>query len=210
MIVRELGLRPYAETYAAMRAFTTARIADTPDELWCLEHPPVFTQGQAGRAEHVLDAGEIPVVQSNRGGQVTYHAPGQIVVYALLDLARRGYGVKSLVTRLECAMIATLASYGIAATARADAPGVYVARARWPDGARDETRKIGSLGLRVSRGCSYHGLALNVDMDLAPFARIEPCGLRDLRMAQIAELVAPKPALHEVAAKLAAQLQAAL
>lgn len=198
MLTRQLGLRPYAETYAAMRSFTEARDASTPDELWFLEHPPVFTQGQAGKPEHLLDAGAIPVVQSNRGGQVTYHGPGQLIVYVLIDLKRRGFGIRDLVTRLEQAMIQTLASFGITAQARADAPGVYVSQVHWPDSsevsAHDELRKIGSLGLRVSRGCSYHGLALNVDMNLQPFSRINPCGLRSMRMTQLSELIAENKA----------------
>ena len=205
--MRALGLQPYTETYAAMRAFTATRDAASDDELWLLEHPPVFTQGQAGRPEHVLAAGDIPVVQSNRGGQVTYHGPGQLVAYVLVDLQRRGYGVRSLVTRLERAMIATLAGYGISAEARADAPGVYVRQAQWPDGGREEWRKIGSLGLRVSRGCSYHGLALNVDMDLEPFNRIDPCGLRGMRMTQIADLAGRAPTHAKVAADLESELR---
>jgi lipoyl(octanoyl) transferase len=180
--VRQLGLVPWSETYEAMRAYTAARTDDSDDELWFVEHPPVFTQGQAGRAEHLLMPGDIPVIASNRGGQVTYHGPGQAVVYVLLDLTRAGYGIRSLVTRLEAAMIATLAGYGIAAAARADAPGVYVEHAQ---------RKIGSLGLRVSRGCSYHGLALNVAMDLEPFSRINPCGLSGMRMTQVSALGGP-------------------
>ena len=178
--VRDLGLRSYDEVYQAMREFTLARTPDTPDELWFLQHPRVFTQGQAGKAEHVLAPGDIPVVQSNRGGQVTYHGPGQIVVYVLLDLQRLGYGIRTLVTRLEHSIIATLAGYGIAAAARADAPGVYV------DG-----RKIASIGLRVTQGRSYHGIALNVDMDLEPFSRINPCGYQGLRMTQLRELGGP-------------------
>ncbi len=188
-LIRRLGLRDYAETYARMRDFTAARAADAADELWFLQHPPVFTQGQAGRAEHVLAPGDIPIVQSNRGGQVTYHGPGQAVVYVLLDLHRLGYGPRELVRRLEQAMVDVLAAYGIAARARADAPGVYVERA-WPGGVT-EMRKIGSLGLRVSRGCSYHGIALNVNMDLEPFGRINPCGLSGMRMTQVAELGGP-------------------
>jgi lipoyl(octanoyl) transferase len=172
-----------------MREFTAARGADCADELWFVEHPPVYTQGQAGKAEHLLAPGDIPVVQSNRGGQVTYHGPGQAVVYVLLDLQRSGYGVRELVRKLERAMQDTLARYGIDAITRADAPGVYVER-RWPDG-REEMRKIGSLGLRVSRGCSYHGIALNVAMDLEPFGRINPCGLAGMRMTQVAELGGP-------------------
>jgi lipoyl(octanoyl) transferase len=176
-LIRQLGQRPYAETFEAMRALTAARTAETPDEIWFLEHPPVFTQGQAGKAEHLLMPGAIPVVQSDRGGQVTYHGPGQSVVYLLIDLQLRGYGIRSLVTRLEEAIIATLAGYGIVAAARRDAPGVYV------DGA-----KIASLGLRVRKGCTYHGIALNVDMDLEPFSRINPCGYQGLRMTQLRTL----------------------
>ncbi|GAC1628801.1 MAG: lipoyl(octanoyl) transferase LipB [Nevskia sp.] len=201
-----LGSRDYNATYAAMRDFTAARDAQTPDELWFVEHPPVFTQGQAGKAEHVLAAGDIPIVQSNRGGQVTYHGPGQAVVYVLLDLPRAGYGIRSLVTRLEQAMIATLATYGIPAAARADAPGVYVDALF--EG-RQEQRKIGSLGLRVSRGCSYHGLSLNVAMDLEPFSRINPCGLSGMRMTQVAELGGPA-SVATVNAELERQLRQVL
>ena len=179
-MVRRLGLQPYEPIFARMRDFTLSRDAQTPDELWLLEHPPVFTQGQAGKPEHVLLPGDIPVVQSDRGGQVTYHGPGQLVGYVLVDLHRRGYGIRSLVTRLEQSMIECLAAYGIAAAARPDAPGVYV------DG-----RKIGSLGLRVRKGCTYHGLSLNVAMDLAPFQRINPCGLQGLAMTQTSELGGP-------------------
>jgi lipoyl(octanoyl) transferase len=187
-LIRQLGLRDYAETYAQMRDFTAARGPEAADELWFLEHPPVFTQGQAGKAEHVLAPGDIPIVQSNRGGQVTYHGPGQAVVYVLLDLHRLGYGARELVRRLEQAMIEVLAGYGIAARGRDDAPGVYVER---DFGLGPEQRKIGSLGLRVSRGCSYHGIALNVCMDLEPFGRINPCGLQGMRMTQVAELGGP-------------------
>ncbi|MCI0356600.1 MAG: lipoyl(octanoyl) transferase LipB, partial [Acidobacteria bacterium] len=148
-----------------MRAFTDTRTAVTADEFWCLEHPPVFTQGQRGRAEHVLAAGGIPVVPTDRGGQVTYHGPGQLLVYPLLDLNRLGLGPRALVTRLEQALVDCLAGYRIRAHAKPDAPGVYV-----------EAAKIGSIGLRIRRGCSYHGLSLNVAMDLQPFARINPCG----------------------------------
>lgn len=188
-LLRRLGLRDYADTYGLMREFTAVRGPQAADELWFLEHPPVFTQGQAGKPEHVLAPGAIPIVQSNRGGQVTYHGPGQAVVYVLLDLHRLGYGPRELVRRLEQAMLDTLAGYGIAARARADAPGVYVERA-W-DGAVTEMRKIGSLGLRVSHGCSYHGIALNVAMDLEPFSRINPCGLSGMRMTQVSELGGP-------------------
>lgn len=179
-IIRQLGLRPYAETFEAMRAFTQARTEDTPDEIWFLQHPPVFTQGQAGKPEHLLLPGDIPVVQSDRGGQVTYHGPGQVVVYFLIDLHRRGYGIRSLVTRLEDAIIATLAGYGIEAAAKREAPGVYV-----------NGDKIASLGLRVRSTRTYHGLSLNVKMDLEPFQRINPCGYEGLRMTQVSTLGGP-------------------
>lgn len=186
-VVRRLGLRDYAETFAAMRAFTDARGAQTPDELWLLEHPPVFTQGQAGKAEHVLAPGTIPVVQADRGGQVTYHGPGQLIVYFLVDLQRRGDGIRSLVTHIEQSMIDTLAGYRISAHADPAAPGVYVDDA----GGQPGGAKIGSLGLRVRRGRSYHGLALNVAMDLEPFSRINPCGHAGQRMTQVRDLGGP-------------------
>lgn len=172
-----LGRRPYLETMTAQQAFTDGRDAQTPDQVWWLEHDPVFTQGQAGRAEHLLAPGSIAVVQSDRGGQVTYHGPGQLLGYLLIDVRRRQLGVRALVSAIENAIIATLAGWGIEAAARADAPGVYVGAA-----------KIASLGLRVRRGCSYHGLALNVDMDLEPFARINPCGMAGLAVTQLADL----------------------
>lgn len=196
--VRQLGLRDYAEVFAAQREFTDARDANTRDQLWVLQHPRVYTQGQAGKAEHLLMPGDIPVVQSDRGGQVTYHGPGQIVVYVLLNLERLGYGVRPLVTRLEQALVTTLAQYGVSAHARAEAPGVYVGEA-----------KIASLGLRVRRHCSYHGLALNVDMDLEPFARINPCGYQGLRMTQLRDLAGPCE-LTEVSAHLEKALLDAL
>ena len=178
-LLRQLpGLQDYLATLSAMRAFTDARDADTPDELWLLEHPPVFTLGQAGRREHLLSPGDIPVIQVDRGGQVTYHGPGQLIAYLLLDLRRVGLGVKRLVNMLEQTAIDLLGTYGIEATRRADAPGVYVAEA-----------KIASLGLRVRNGCCYHGLAVNVAMDLEPFRRINPCGYAGLTMTQIADLV---------------------
>ncbi len=176
-LIRHLGLRPYEETFAAMRELTLAREPQTPDEIWLLEHPRVFTQGQAGKPEHLLMPGDIPVVQSDRGGQVTYHGPGQLVAYFMLDLARLGYGIRTLVTRLENALIASLAAQGIHSQSSRDAPGVYVAGA-----------KIASLGLRVRKGCSYHGIALNVNMDLEPFSRINPCGYQDMRMTQTSAL----------------------
>ncbi|HEY1077983.1 MAG TPA: lipoyl(octanoyl) transferase LipB [Fontimonas sp.] len=186
-LVRHLGRCNYSDSFAQMRAFTDARTADTPDELWLLEHEPVFTQGQAGKPEHLLNAGNIPVVQSDRGGQITYHGPGQLVVYFLLDLQRLGYGIRSLVTRIEQSMIDTLADYAIAAQADPQAPGVYVDRA----GGQPGRAKIGSLGLRVRRGCTYHGLSLNVKMNLEPFSRINPCGYIGQRMTQVADLGGP-------------------
>jgi len=200
--LRELpGLTDYALSAEQMRGFTEARTADTEDEIWLLQHPPVFTQGQAGRDEHLLMPGDIPVVRSNRGGQVTYHGPGQIVAYLMIDLHRAGYGIRSLVTRIEDALITTLAGYGISAYSDPDARGVYVDI----DGRR---HKIASLGLRVSRGCSYHGLALNTDMDLEPFTRINPCGYQGLRVTQIRELGGPS--LPQVQADLGRHLQRAV
>lgn len=173
--VRELGLRPYEPVWRAMQAFTDRRGPDTPDELWSVRHPPVFTLGQAGREEHVLAAGEIPVIRVDRGGQVTYHGPGQVVLYPLLDLKRLGLGVRDLVARIEQALIDVMADAGVTAERREGAPGVYVGGA-----------KIAALGLRVRRGCSFHGLAFNIAMDLEPFARINPCGYQGLPVTQLA------------------------
>lgn len=178
ILIRNLGLQPYAPVSQEMHDFTDRRDDDTPDEIWLVEHPPVFTQGQAGKAEHVLAAGDIPVIQSDRGGQVTYHGPGQQVMYVLINLKRRKIGVRELVTLLENTVINTLAQFDIVANARPDAPGVYV------DG-----KKICSLGLRIRKGCSFHGLALNIDMDLAPFMRINPCGYAGMEMTQVSKLV---------------------
>lgn len=177
LIVRRLGRRPYEATWQAMRRFTDQRDDATPSELWIVEHPPVFTQGQAGKAEHLLSPGDIPVVQTDRGGQVTYHGPGQLVIYLLIALREAGIGIRRLVTVMEESIIGLLAARGITAEARTDAPGVYV------DG-----RKIASLGLRVRRGCTYHGLALNVDNDLAPFLRINPCGYQGLEVTSIRQI----------------------
>ena len=191
LIVRHLGLVDYQPTLDAMRRLTAERDAATPDEIWLLQHPPVFTQGQAGKAEHVLAAGDIPVIQVERGGQVTYHGPGQLVGYLMLDLRRRGLGVRELVTAMEESLVELLAGYGVEAAPKPDAPGVYV------DGA-----KIASLGLRVRRGCSFHGLALNVDMDMQPFSRINPCGYSGLRMTQLGEQVSAPVDIGEVARRL--------
>lgn len=182
------GRRPYEPVFEAMKAFTDARDETTPDQCWLLEHEPVFTQGQAGRAEHVLAPGDIPVVQVDRGGQVTYHGPGQLMVYPLIDLARRRLGVREFVTLLESLTVATLARWGIEAAPRRDAPGVYV-----------EGRKVASLGLRVRRGRAYHGLAINVDMDLAPFQRINPCGYAGMPVTRLSDLTSEPVTLDGVA-----------
>jgi lipoyl(octanoyl) transferase len=178
LIIRQLGRQPYVPVFEAMQRFTDERQEATSDEVWVLEHEPVFTQGVAGKAEHVLAPGDIPVVQVDRGGQVTYHGPGQLVIYLLLNLRRLKLGVRELVTLMEQLIIDLLAEEGIVAYARPDAPGVYV-----------EGSKIASLGLRIRRGCSFHGLALNVDMDLSPFERINPCGYQGQDMTQLAVLV---------------------
>jgi lipoyl(octanoyl) transferase len=179
--VRRLGLVEYEPAWRAMQRFTEERDAATPDEIWFLEHPPVFTLGMNASRAHLLDPGDIPAVQIDRGGQVTYHGPGQLVVYPLVDLKRAGLGVRGFVTALEQAVIALAAGYGIAAQCRRAAPGVYV-----------EGRKLASIGVRVRRGGTYHGLALNVAMDLAPFRRINPCGYPGLEMTQLADLGGPR------------------
>ena len=175
--IRALGRAEYEPVWRAMQAFTKSRDGTTPDEVWFVEHPPVFTLGLAAKPEHVLDAGPIPVVRIDRGGQVTYHGPGQLVAYVLLDLRRAGYGVKELVRRLEQSVIDLLSGYGLQGARQAGMPGVYVGGA-----------KIAAVGLRVSRGCSYHGIALNVDADLAAFSRINPCGYPGLAAARLADL----------------------
>jgi lipoyl(octanoyl) transferase len=180
LLVRRLGRQPYEPVWRAMQAFTDARGPETPDELWMVEHDPVFTLGQAGRWEHVLVPGDIPVVPVDRGGQVTYHGPGQIVAYPLLDLRRLGIGVRELVNRIEQAVIDTLETWNIVAVRRDGAPGVYVGDA-----------KVAALGLRVRRGCTFHGLAFNIAMDLEPFQRINPCGYEGLRVTQVLDLGGP-------------------
>ena len=177
MHIENLGLRPYQEIWDAMRACTAARDADSADQIWLVQHPPVYTQGQAGKPEHLLAPGDIPVIQIDRGGQITYHGPGQTVMYLLLDLRRAGIGIRALVSLIEESVIGYLQELGIRAQSRIDAPGVYV------DG-----KKIASLGLRVRGGCTYHGVALNVDMDLEPFSRINPCGLVGMQMTQLRDL----------------------
>lgn len=178
MFVRSRGLQPYLSTYEEMKTFTIQREEHTPDEVWLLEHPPVYTQGQAGKPEHILNPKNIPVIQSDRGGQVTFHGPGQLVVYVLFDLKRRHLGIKTLVCQLEQLIVSLLTYFGVKAQTRCGAPGVYIG---------DE--KIASIGLRVKNSCTYHGLALNVDMDLTPFKGINPCGYQRLEMTQLKNYV---------------------
>ena len=193
-LTRHLGRVEYEPTWRRMQAFTEARGAEQPDELWFLEHPPVFTLGLNGKREHLLAPGDIPVVQVDRGGQVTYHGPGQLVVYPLLDLGRAGLGARALVCALERAVIRCVAGYGIEAVGDRAAPGVYVGK-----------RKLASIGLRIRRNCSYHGLALNLDMDLEPFQRINPCGFSGLELTQLSAL-GVKHDMQRVAADLEAAL----
>lgn len=175
--IRNLGLQDYESTWQNMQRFTQNRDAETADEIWITEHPPVYTLGLNGKREHLLNTGDIPVISSDRGGQVTYHGPGQLIIYTLIDIKRLNLGVRQLVTMLEQAMISALAQYGIIAAARADAPGVYV-----------DNKKIGSIGLRIKRNCSYHGLSLNNRMDLSPFDHINTCGYAGLEVTQLADL----------------------
>jgi lipoyl(octanoyl) transferase len=189
------GLQDYDATWEAMKQYTDTRDKNSPDEIWLLQHPPVYTQGQNGKPEHILNPGDIPVIQADRGGQVTYHGPGQLVAYVLIDLDRRQLGVRTLVTHIENAIIATLADYGVNAANRLDAPGVYI-----------DSAKIASIGLRVRRGCSYHGLAFNLDMDMEPFSRINPCGLTGIRMIQLREFIGSVN-IDEVTTRLVNHLQ---
>ncbi|MGR9106650.1 MAG: lipoyl(octanoyl) transferase LipB [Gammaproteobacteria bacterium] len=191
--IRLLGLREYGECWEQMKTFTERRDAATTDEIWLLEHFPVYTQGLNGKIEHLLNPGGIPVIHSDRGGQATYHGPGQLVFYPLLDIRRRKLGVRQLVTLLERSAIETLKQYGIQSCARAEAPGVYV-----------DSKKIASIGIRIRRGCSYHGMSLNVSMDLAPFDGIHICGFPSLRATRLADLGGPRDC-HEVAIPLAHQ-----
>lgn len=198
-VLRRLGHVDYEPTWRAMQKFTAARTDDTPDELWLVEHPPVFTLGLAGKAEHLLTDVGIPVVNIDRGGQITYHGPGQIVIYLLLDLRRRGFKVKELVSRMEQALIDCLAEYGIKADRLEGAPGVYVGPA-----------KIAALGLRIKNGCSYHGLALNVEMDLSPFNAINPCGYAGMAVTQMSDQLRERGEqckLQQVEATLLAKLR---
>lgn len=178
LLIRMLPKVEYSESWQKMQDFTINRDQNTADELWLLQHPPVYTQGQAGKAEHVLNPGQIPIVQTDRGGQITYHGPGQLVAYVLFDLRRLDIGIRRLVENLESAVIRTLEEYGVSAAGRRDAPGVYVERS-----------KICSIGLRVKKGCSYHGIAFNIDMDLTPFQGINPCGFQGLEVTQVKDFV---------------------
>jgi lipoyl(octanoyl) transferase len=208
LIVRYLGCCQYLDTFEAMKSFTSDRSEKTPDEIWLLEHFPVFTQGQAGKEEYILTPGDIPVVQSDRGGHVTYHGPGQITGYLLIDIKRLGMGVRDLVTLIEMSLVETLAHWNIRAAPRSDAPGVYVQDCGdslvegVDNGFRDTGSKIASLGLRIRRGCSYHGLNFNVDMDLGPWSRINPCGL-GVPMTQMNTLLDTPVTVTEVAKYLA-------
>lgn len=180
LIVRQLGVQAYEPIWQAMQDYTDKRDELSSDEIWLVEHEPVFTQGQAGKEEHILDPGDIPVVQVDRGGQVTYHGPGQQTLYVLLNIKRRKLGVRTLVTALEQCVVDTLNDFGVTAYAKADAPGVYV-----------NEKKVCSVGLRIRKGCSFHGLALNVNMDLSPFQRINPCGYAGLEMINCAQIGGP-------------------
>ncbi|HJW25016.1 MAG TPA: lipoyl(octanoyl) transferase LipB [Rhodocyclaceae bacterium] len=194
MQIRRLGRVDYEPTWHAMQEFTAARTADTPDELWIVEHPPVFTLGQAGKPEHLLADIGVPLVKIDRGGQITYHGPGQAVVYLLIDLSRRRIKVRELVSAIEQAVIDLLAEYGVEAERRSGAPGVYV-----------QDAKIAALGLRIRNGCSYHGVSLNVDMDLSPFAAINPCGYAGLQVTQTRDFNLPLTA-HEAGERLCQHL----
>lgn len=196
LVIQHLGLQPYLQTWQAMQSFTQNRTATTADELWVVEHPPVYTQGLNGQAEHLLNPDpQIPIIQTDRGGQITYHGPGQLIIYFLIDLKRRKLGVRALITLMEQSLIQFLASYGIEAQARADAPGVYV-----------QGQKIASLGLKVKKQGTYHGLALNIDMNLSPFQAINPCGLSGMEMTQLI-YHAPKASIEEAQQRLRQVIQ---
>jgi len=219
MDIRTLGRVAYAPTYQAMQDFTAARGVDTPDELWLCEHPPVFTQGLAGKPDHILAAGDIPITATNRGGQVTYHGPGQVVAYPLVDLRRRGYFVKEYVFRLEEAVLRTLAGYGVTGHRVAGAPGIYVRLddpfshevlpRRTGEPSFEGLGKVAALGVKVSRHCTYHGVALNVAMDLEPFRRINPCGYAGLQTVDLSTIGVPST-WNDAAGRLGEQLAALL
>lgn len=200
LAVRMLGTVDYEQAWRAMQHFTDSRDTETDDELWLLQHPPVFTQGQAGKAEHLLLTGDIPVIQVDRGGQVTYHGPGQLVCYLLIDLKRRKMGVRELVNGIEDSLVNLLKRYQITANPRKDAPGVYLDKPGQPG------PKIAQLGLRVRRGCSFHGLSLNVAMDLEPFARINPCGHIGLEVTDMAAYALEKPEMSKISEQMIDEL----
>ena len=199
LIIRHLGLQDYSTTYKAMRDYIEQRDEFSADEIWFLQHHAVFTQGQAGKENYILAPGEIPVIQSDRGGHVTFHGPGQITAYLLIDIKRRKLGVRDLVTSIEQAIVDTLKHWQIESSARSDAPGVYT----------NEGKKIASLGLRIRKGCSYHGLNFNIAMDMQPWQRINPCGL-DVEMTQLADLIDEPPSIKQVTDKLSNSLQVRL
>lgn len=194
--IKHLGLQDYQSTWQAMQDFTNQRTAETVDEIWVVEHPPVFTQGLNGKAEHILQQPDIPIVKTDRGGQITYHAPGQLVLYTLIDLKKAKLGVRALVSIIENSIIAYLANFDISAEARKDAPGVYVAG-----------NKIASLGLKIRKQRSYHGLALNIDMDLSPFKLVNPCGLQGMQMTQMKAFINPPPSIEAAGQALAEIIQ---
>ncbi len=194
--IKHLGLQDYQSTWQAMQDFTNQRTAETVDEIWVVEHPPVFTQGLNGKAEHILQQPDIPIVKTDRGGQITYHAPGQLVLYTLIDLKKTKLGVRALVSIIENSIIAYLANFDISAEARKDAPGVYVAG-----------NKIASLGLKIRKQRSYHGLALNIDMDLSPFKLVNPCGLQGMQMTQMKAFINPPPSIEAAGQALAEIIQ---
>lgn len=198
LTIRQLGEMDYTQVWQAMSAFTDRRDASSCDEIWFVQHPSVFTQGQAGKAEHILAAGNIPIVYADRGGQVTYHGPGQLVAYLMINLKRKGVGVRHLVTVIESAIVEVLAHYGIDSSPRADAPGVYIvgSQSGLPEA------KIAQLGLRVRRGCSFHGLSLNVDMDLEPFQRINPCGHAGLDVTRMEDHCDQAPSMAQLSERL--------
>ena len=198
LTIRQLGVADYETTWRAMQAFTAKRDANTSDEIWLLQHPPVYTQGLAGKPEHLLQTTAIPVVKTDRGGQITYHGPGQIVAYVLVDLKRKGLGVKELVRRIEQSILDLLRGYGVEGERKAGAPGVYVKGA-----------KIAALGLRVKSGCSYHGLALNVAMDLTPYETINPCGYAGMQVTDLAAL-GVRASMEDVVARLTQHLDTQL
>lgn len=178
IIIKNLGLQPYEPIWQAMQSFTETRTADTPDEIWLLEHEPVFTLGRNGKKEHILSETNIPIIEIDRGGQVTYHGPGQLIVYLMIDIKRRGLGVRKLVTLIEQSIIDTLNEYQLSAKAKKEAPGVYIGDS-----------KIAALGLRIKKGCSFHGLSLNLEMDLTPFKQINPCGYKNLEVIQLSDYI---------------------